>query len=88
MDDGLIRCDQCWYAHPCELDEEMAECRFNPPVATGGLHCERFTHWPRVKPNDFCGKFTNTQPVRLQHMRWQRKGSHKSRREDRQSRRI
>jgi len=51
-----MTCSTCKFwknAHTSPVD--LSECRRHAPVATGGMHCEAFTIWPKAKAGDWCG---------------------------------
>ncbi len=63
-------CENCIYYLPSQMDfKEDGICRFSPPT-TSPASDTAMGVWPRVKRNDWCGKYspTKNQPPNLKKM--------------------
>ncbi|WP_319759471.1 hypothetical protein [Maridesulfovibrio sp.] len=63
-------CENCLYYLPGQIDyKEDGICRFSPPTVSPTLD-NAMGVWPRVKKNDWCGKYSpkKNQPPHLKKM--------------------
>ena len=56
------KCTTCIWAFPSGKPDKV-ECHRNPPLVTGGLHCDAFTCWPEPNETDLCGEWANPNPL-------------------------